>query len=271
MKNRIFLLGALIALATVSSVNSASAQRGRFGGGGHVSVGRGVTRQVVAAPRVSTRIGVGVGVGYGGYRSWGGRGYYHGPSRYYGGHYYRPGYYYRPYRYYGPPIGFRVGILPYGFLTFNTGWGPYYYSDGFFYRPYANTQTQTEQYEVVDPPMGVVIPSLPSGAKTVVIDGNTYYEKNGTFYQEVQQDKQTKYVVVGKNGELNTGNDQDGQHENTASPEDEIYATLPDGSRGVEINGQQLYVSPDGMYYQEVTNADNSRGYKIVGKMSADN
>jgi hypothetical protein len=202
------------------------------------------------------------------------RGYYryHAPVRFYRGHYYRPGYFYRPYRYYGPPIGFRVSLLPYGFLTFNTGWGPYYYYDGFFYRPYANAQTQTEQYEVVDPPMGVVVPSLPSGAKSIVIDGTTYYEKNGTYYQEVQQDKQTKYVVVGKHGELNTGNDNDdNQDETTAPPAEQVMATLPDGSRGVEINGQQLYVSPDGMYYQEVTNADNSRGYKIVGKTSADN
>jgi len=257
MKNRIYLLFSLIALASVSTVSSAYAQRGRFGGGGG--------RRIASAPHVSAR----VGVGYGGYY------HYRTPGRYYGGyHYYRPGYYYRPYRYYGPPIGFRLGVLPYGFITFNTGWGPYYYSDGFFYRPYANAQTQSEQYEVVDPPMGVVIPSLPSGTKTVVIDGNTYYEKNGTFYQEVQQDRVTKYAVVGKNGELNTGaddnNNDNGQYENT-SPDEAILATLPDGSRGVEINGQQLYVSPDGMYYQEVTNADNSRGYKVVGKMSADN
>lgn len=257
MKNRIYLLFSLIALASVSTVSSAYAQRGRFGGGGG--------HRIASAPRVSAR----VGVGYGGYY------HYHAPARYYGGyHYYRPGYYYRPYRYYGPPIGFRLGVLPYGFITFNTGWGPYYYSDGFFYRPYANTETQTEQYEVVDPPMGVVVPSLPSGAKAVVIDGNTYYEKNGTFYQEVQQDKVTKYAVVGKNGELNTGgddnNNDNGQYDNTA-PDESIMATLPDGSRGVEINGQQLYVSPDGMYYQEVTNADNSRGYKIVGKTSAGN
>jgi hypothetical protein len=266
MKNRIFLLGALIALATVSTVSSAYAQRGRSGGRGRISVAPGISRRIVSAPHVSARIGV--GVGYGGYRR--GGGYYRPPVRYYGGHYHRGGYYYRPYRYFGPPIGFRVGILPYGFLTFNTGWGAYYYYDGFFYRPYANTQTQTEQYEVVDPPIGVVVPSLPSGVKTVVIDGNTYFEKNGTFYQEVLQDKQTKYVVVGKNGELNTGDDQDNQDETTAPPSD-VMATLPEGSRGVEINGQQLYVSPDGMYYQEVTNADNSRGYKIVGKMSADN
>jgi hypothetical protein len=244
MKSRIYMLAMLTAFVSIFAVNSASAQRG---GRGHSSFG---------GPRVSVGVGVGVGRGF-----YGGGGYYHSP-RYYAPHYYyAPRYHYRPY-YYGPPIGFRVGVLPYGFLTFNTGWGPYYYYDGLFYRP-VQDQTSSEQYQVADPPMGVVIPHLPKGAKEVEIDGNTYYEKNGTLYQEVQQDNTTKYVVVGKNGQLDGAEDD-------AQPQDQVYAQLPDGSRGVEINGQQLYVSPDGMYYQEITNPDNSRGYKIVGKMSAD-
>jgi len=237
------MLTMLIALVSIFAVNSASAQRG---GRGHISYGS----RGYGGSRVS--VGIGIGGFYGG-------GYYHGG-------YYGPRYHYRPY-FYGPPIGLRLSVLPYGFLTFNTGWGPYYYYDGTFYQPYANT----DQYQVVDPPMGVVIPALPRGAKTVVIDGNTYYEKNGTFYQEVQQDKTTKYVVVGKNGQLDTGGEQEQEEQQPQNPQDQVMAQLPDGSRGVEINGQQLYVSPDGMYYQEVTNPDNSRGYKIVGKMSAEN
>lgn len=248
MKSKIYMLTMLIALVSIFAVNSASAQRG---GRGHVSsYSRGY-----GGPRVS--VGVGIGGVYGG-------GYYHG------GGYYAPRYHYRPY-FYGPPIGLRLSVLPYGFLTFNTGFGPYYYYDGTFYQPYGNS----EQYQVVDPPIGVVIPSLPRGAKTVVIDGNTYYEKNGTLYQEVQQKKATKYVVVGKNGQLDTsedeGQEEQQQQQPQQNPQEQVMAQLPDGSRGVEINGQQLYVSPDGMYYQEVTNPDNSRGYKIVGKMSAEN
>ena len=242
------MLLTLMALISVSTINSAFAQRGHWGGRGRVSFG---------GPRVSfgaSIIAPHVFVG----------GYYHAP--YY--HYPRP-YYYRPYRYYGMPIGFVVNVLPYGFLTFNTGWGAYYYNDGYFYQPYYAQGSQHEQYQVVDPPMGVVIPTLPSGVNTVVIDGNTYYEKNGTYYQEIMQDKQVKYVVVGKNGQLDTGKSQ--EQEPAPAPAPEVLQELPNGSRGVEINGQQLYVSPDGMYYQEVTNADNSRGYKIVGKMSADN
>ena len=265
MKNRIYILTLLIALVSVVTVNSAYAQRG--GGRGHVSFGGGF-----GGSRVS--VGVGIGGFYGG-----GRGYsvYHAPVHYYGG---GPRYYYRPYRYYGPAIGFRVGVLPYGFLTFNTGFGPYYYSDGFFYQPYYNEEQRVEQYQVVDPPMGVVIPALPRGTHAITVDGNTYYEKNGTYYQEVLQDNQTKYVVVGKNGQLDTGSGDQGQDQNqnqyqqqqpAPAPQQDVMAQLPSGSRGVEINGQQLYVSPDGMYYQEVINTDNSRGYKLVGKMSAVN
>lgn len=255
MKTRIYMLLTLIALVSVATMDSAYAQRVR--GGGHVSFGGG-GRVAFAG---GGRIAVGVGAHFGGPRFYAG-GYYRAPYHYY------PRPYYRPYRYYGMPVGFVVNVLPYGFLSFNTAWGPYYYSDGYFYQPYAGESTQREQYQVVDPPMGVVIPSLPSGVNTVVIDGNTYYEKNGTYYQEILQDKQVKYVVVGKNGQLDTGKAQNEQP--APAPDPEVLEQLPNGSRGVEINGQQLYVSPDGMYYQEVTNTDNSRGYKLVGKMSAD-
>lgn len=250
MKNKIYLLFSLMVLVSMATVSSADAQhRGGFYRGG----GR-------------TRVSVGIGIG--------------GPG-FYGGYYHyapRPYYYYRPYyHYYGPPIGFRVGVLPYGFLTFNTAWGPYYYSDGFFYQPYAgsSSSSSSEQYQVVDPPMGVVIPKLPNGSRQVEINGNTYYEKNGTLYQEVMQNNVRKYVVVGKDGQLetdeNNNNNNSNQQDNAAPVQGDVMATLPEGSRGVEINGQQLYVSPDGMYYQEVINSDNSRGYKVVGKMSADN
>jgi hypothetical protein len=249
MKTKIYMLTMLMALVSIS----AFAQRG---GRGHFAYGGG---RISSGPRVS------VGVGF-----YGGGALYHSPGFYHGPGYYRP-----YYHYYGPPIGFRLGILPYGFLTFNTGFGPYYYSDGTFYQPYYNQEQRVDQYQVVDPPMGVVVPKLPKHTETVTIDGNTYYQKNGTLYQEIVQDNVTKYVVVGKNGQLDNGSDQpqeqDQQPAAPAPSQETVLSQLPSGSRGVEINGQQLYVSPDGMYYQEVTNADNSRGYKIVGKMSAGN
>jgi hypothetical protein len=250
MKTKIYMLTMLMALVSIT----AFAQRG---GRGHFAMGGG--GRFSAGPRVS----VGVGVYGGGF----------------GGYYHAPRYYYRPYyHFYGPPIGFSLGVLPYGFLTFNTGFGPYYYYDGTFYQPYYNQEEKVDEYQVVDPPMGVVVPNLPKHAETVTIDGNTYYQKNGTLYQQIVQDNVTKYVVVGKNGQLDNGSSdqpqeqqQQEQQQSTTPPQETVMAQLPSGSRGVEINGQQLYVSPDGMYYQEVTNPDNSRGYKIVGKMSAGN
>lgn len=250
MKNTIYRLFTLLFLTGVLTVSSAYAQRGHSRGGAHF--GGGV--RVMPAPHFSASAGM--------YR----RGFYHRPV-----HYYRP--YYRPYyRFYGPPIGFRLGVLPYGFLTFNTAFGPYFYYDGTFYRTYKN-----DQYQVVDPPMGVVVPALPKDAKTVEIDGNTYYEKNGTIYQEVLKDKETRYAVVGKNGQLETSDaatqeDQENVPDNnTTTPDQQVITQLPEGSRSVEINGVQYYVSPDGMYYQPVANPDNSLGYKIVGKMQAEN
>lgn len=287
MKNKVYILSVLIALVSLVSANGAYAQRGgHFGGGGHFSGGghfgggshfghssigaggriavgaapRGFAPRATVAPRVAVgariaprvvvapRVGVGVGV--------------YGHSFYRGGYYH----YYRPYRYYGPAIGFRVGVLPFGYLTLGPAWNPYYYYDGFFYQPYATGPSQSEQYQVVDPPMGVVIPTLPSGVNTTVINGNTYYEKNGTYYQEVIQNNETKYVVVGKNGQLDV---PQGQQDNSQqAPDPEVYDRLPDGSKSVEINGQQMYVAPDGMYYQQVTNPDGTTGYQLVGRTS---
>lgn len=233
------ILGALIAFISTFSAGSVSAQR-RAGVGGHFYGG-------------GTRVGVGAHFG--------------------GGHYYRPRvvhYYPRPYvRAYYPyyyPIGFRLGVLPYGFITLGTAWGPYYYYDGTFYRP----SSDNKEYEVAEPPVGADVPNLPSGAQEVTIDGNTYYEYNGTFYQEVIKQNQRRYAIVGKDGQLNIGGDEHAPAANAPSDEGVIPA-LPQNSRKVEINGQTLYVSPDGMYYQEERDADhNVTGYRIVGKESAD-
>jgi hypothetical protein len=239
MKRRLLILGALIAFISTFSAGSVIAQR-RVSVGGHFYGG---------GARVA------VGARFGG-------GYYHRPPVY---HYYpRP--YVRAYYPYYYPIGFRLGVLPYGFMTFGTAWGPYYYYDGTFYRP-----TDDKEYEVAEPPVGADVPSLPSGAKEVTIDGNTYYEYKGTIYQEVIKQNQRRYAIVGKDGQLNTGgNDDQAPSANTPS-DDNIIPQLPQNSRKVEINGQTMYVSPDGMYYQEERDGNNNvTGYRIVGKESAD-
>jgi hypothetical protein len=240
MKRRLLILGALIAFISTFSAGSVTAQR-RISVGGHF-------------------YGGGARVGFGAHF---GGGYYYRPSVV---HYY-PGPYVRAYYPYYYPIGFRLGVLPYGFITLGTAWGPYYYYDGTFYRP----SSDNKEYEVAEPPVGADVPSLPSGAKQVTIDGNTYYEYNGTIYQEVIKQNQRRYAIVGKNGQLNTGGGID-QAPSGNTPSDEgIVPELPQNSRKVEINGQTMYVSPDGMYYQEERDANNNvSGYRIVGKESAD-
>ena len=105
----------------------------------------------------------------------------------------------------------------------------------------------------------------------MTIDGNTYYEYKGTIYQEVIKQNQRRYAIVGKNGQLNTDGDNE-QAPSGNNPSDEgIISELPQNSRKVEINGQTMYVSPDGMYYQEEKDGNNNvTGYRIVGKESAD-
>jgi hypothetical protein len=243
MKRRLLILGALIAFISTFSAGSVLAQR-RISVGGHFYGG-------------GARVGVGA--------HFGGGGYYYRPSvvHYYPRPYVRA---YYPY-YYAYPIGFRLGVLPYGFMTFGTAWGPYYYYDGTFYQ----RSGDNKEYEVAEPPVGADVPSLPSGAREVTIDGNTYYEYKGTIYQEVIKQNQRRYAIVGKNGQLNTDGDNE-QAPSGNNPSDEgIISELPQNSRKVEINGQTMYVSPDGMYYQEEKDGNNNvTGYRIVGKESAD-
>ena len=122
------------------------------------------------------------------------------------GYGYRPGYgraYYRPYysyyNFYRPFLGFRIGVLPYGYYPFWYGPTQFYYSGGLFY------QQNNSQYEVVTPPVGAEVPNLPSDANQVTINGVDYYEYKGVYYtQKENADGKTVYVVAGKDGILNT-------------------------------------------------------------------
>ncbi|HVI46763.1 MAG TPA: DUF6515 family protein [Chitinophaga sp.] len=236
MKNRCFILFVLIGL--ICTATQTYAQRVHIRGGVHFSHGFGPRYY---GPRVIAPYHV-----------------YRGPV-FHG--YYRP--WYRPY--YGvslffPPIGFYVSTLPYGYFALGPTFGPVFYSGGTYYRQY------NKGYKVVDPPMDAAVPNLPDGAREINVDGSTYYELNGTYYQEIMTDNGRRYKVVGKNGKIGNATVHD---QNTTQPEDLITA-LPEGCRSVEINGQQYFLSPDGMYYQQVNNG-NTSGYKIVGKISADN
>jgi len=220
------------------------------------------------------------------------------PYYYWGGLFY--GYYGGFYQPLFPPIGIRVGFLPFGYTSFYLGGYPYYYYNGIYYRQYDDNN-----YEVVDPPMGASVYSLPEGAKSVVINGEKMYELNGTYYKEDRDAKgQTIYTVVGKYGQINntdnsglntpdnngvypqnnnsgmnpppaTNPSLDNPNNNDLNPNvpppssnlqvGDITNQLPQGSKLVTINGEQMYVTPDNMFLKDVSEGGSAQ-YKVVGK-----
>jgi hypothetical protein len=186
------------------------------------------------------RIGVGGGIGF---RSGVGLGFRTGV---YGGGYY--GY---------PGVGLRIAVLPYGYYPFYWGSDLYYYYGGIFYRPYDGGG-----YEVTVPPVGAEVPALPKGASSIAINGQQYYEFNGVYYQAIVNDKgKTVYVIAGKDGVLNT----DGSVDNPPAPQvGDVVGRLPDNCRKVKLNGKKYFVSPDGIYYEEFTDSNNMKAYRIA-------
>ena len=193
--------------------------------------------------RVSPRVGYGGGYGSG---YWGNHGYY----------YYNQGYYNS---YYLPRLGFSCGYLPYGYYPFFYGDNQYYYSDGLFY------QYDNSQYTVVEPPVGAEVTTLPDKAQSIVINGQQYYELNGVYYQPYTKDDGTVvYEVAGKDGELNTTATQ-GDQQPQGPQMGDVVNQLPNDCRKLKVNGQKLYVSPDGVYYQEMVDTNKNKVYKVVG------
>jgi len=193
-------------------------------------------------------------------------------SIYFGGYpyYYNEGFYYS---YYGgyyepifPPIGLRIGFLPYGYSRLFIGGYPYYYYNGIYYRQYENND-----YEVVDPPMGATVYSLPQGAKSVILNGEKLYELNGTYYKEDRNSKgEVIYTVVGKNGEINNTDENTNQNNLPLPPPSNLQVgdmvnQLPEGSKIVTINGEKMYVTPDDTYLKEESNGSIVQ-YRVVGK-----
>lgn len=295
MKNRILGLLVLTGLLSTCTVFSAYAQRGHGGGGGHFGGGGGghfggggfhSSSRVMSAPAShysSPRINPGSsGRIVRGGPAFGGSGHIGGGSRtvivhgggwVHGGY---PGYYryhhgWRPYYgYYYPPLGFYVSALPFGYFTLGAAFGPMYYYGGSYYAP-VDDSNQDEGYKVVDAPVGALVPDLPDGATEVQVNGQPYYDVNGTYYQEVMTDNGRRYKVVGKNLDANQAaapaNNNSGN--NPAPAANSNFVTeLPAGARSVTINGQEYYLTPDGMYYQATTN-NGVAGFTIVGKMNA--
>ncbi len=180
-------------------------------------------------------------------------------------YHYSSGYYYRPYGgYYRsvfPPVGIHINILPRGYRTIYAGPDPYYYYGGTYYRQ----KKDAKDYEVVDAPLGASVPELPEGAKVVVINDQKYYELSGTYYKEdIRDNSEIWYTVVGKDGKLNTDEITEPVVEEGPVVGD-IIDKLPDNCRTVVVSGNKYFVSPDDVYYEEVTE-HNTLKYKIVGK-----
>jgi hypothetical protein len=163
--------------------------------------------------------------------------------------------------YYGPRLGFSVGFLPYGYYPFYFGDYQYFYSGGLFY------QYNDNQYTVVEPPVGAEITSLPSNAQSIVINGQQYYEVNGVYYEPITKDDGTlSYQVAGKDGELNTDGDQQDDNNAPAGPQiGDVVSQLPPNCRKININGDKLFLSQDGVYYKAQLDQDSNKVYKIVG------
>ncbi|MDB4999734.1 MAG: hypothetical protein JWR76_811, partial [Mucilaginibacter sp.] len=116
-------------------------------------------------------------------------------------------------------------------------------------------------------PIGAAVNALPSKAQPITINGQQYYESNGVYYREVTKDNGTVvYEVAGKDGELNTDDGgSNGSYNETQLQIGDIVKQLPDDCHKIKVNGEKLYVSPDGTYFQEQTDADNNKVYKVVG------
>lgn len=254
----------------------------RPGNGGSLNPTTFTPRNNSRGNRTNISIGINSRVGYSGYGGY--HSYYgsHLSYNYYPRYSYRP-YYYSPYSYshYGPVFGFRIGVLPFGYYPFYLGNDPYYYYDGIYYRPYADGG-----YEVTQPPLGATVKHLPDGAKETTINGQQYYEIGGTFYQASYNAKnKLQYVVVGTDGVINQIDPSQpvapAQAPQNMAPlpdqqlqQQQIVTAnvnqLPANSKVVTIQQQKYYMAPNGVYYQEVINADNTVYYQPVGGLNGE-
>ena len=151
----------------------------------------------------------------------------------------------------------RISFLPYGYYPLYLGSDLFYYSNGSYYRRYNDTD-----YEVVDAPVGAQIPTLPANTKSVVVNGENFYELNGTYYKEgTDANGKVVYTVVGKNGEIN--NSDDASVDDMPLKVGDIVDQLPPDCKTVNVNGEDLIVTPDKVYLKE-EKQDNTTVYRVV-------
>ncbi|MCD2423150.1 DUF6515 family protein [Niabella pedocola] len=191
-----------------------------------------------------------------------------------------------------PPIGATIYALPQGARRVYYGGIPYYYRNDTYFM-----ERDKGGYEVVAPPLGATAARLPNGARMRKIDGDTYYEYNGTYYRpDVDEDGERVYIVVGRNGTLDTeeartqrynderaATDEDRNDERSSNAVQQnsddtdtnsgVYDTrpqvgdqfdqLPKNSTRVTVGGKTQFRSPAGTYYKEVT-VDGRTVYEVV-------
>ncbi len=258
-----FMLPAILFAALLLAEMEANAQRGRIYRGHPVY-------------RSRTMVSVGIGGMWGGFygpRVWG-----------YG---------------WGPGVGVNIGVvvpppgatvrsIPQGAVKVEINGIIYYRKGDTYFR-----ERQDGAFEIVATPLGGEVSRLPAGAKLQKIDGKYYYEKNGTYYyKDVDADGRPVYLIAGRNGELNTQeNDYSAPYENYNSADDtpeivnedsdakpvtdknDAYTVrpqvgdrleqLPRNSKQVTVNGKKLFVSPNNVYYKEISE-DGQTVYEVV-------
>lgn len=181
--------------------------------------------------------------------NFGGHPYYYGDGYFYD---YYDGYY-RPFF---PQPGLRISFLPYGYYPVYIGSDMFYYSNGSYYRKFDDTN-----YEVVDAPVGAQIPTLPADTKSVMVNGEKFYELNGTYYKEgTDANGKVVYTVVGKNGEINNS---DESADDAPLQVGDLVDQLPPDCKTVNVNGEELIVTPDKVYFKE-EKQDNTTVYRVV-------
>ncbi|SDR92349.1 hypothetical protein SAMN05216490_0207 [Mucilaginibacter mallensis] len=224
-------------------------------------------RSIIARPNYGGHVGVPARTGVTAYRTYPSSvyGHNHAVVAYRGGYlpgntayHYNHGYYGS---YYAPRLGFSIGYLPYGYYPFYYGDYQYFYSGGLFY------QYDNDQYTVVEPPVGAEVTTLPSNAQSIVINGQQYYEADGVYYEPITKDDGSlSYQVAGKDGELTTDDSGGDVNNAPAAPQiGDIVTQLPPNCRKININGDKLYISPDGVYFKVLVDPNGNKTYKIVG------
>ncbi len=204
----------------------------------------------------------------------------------------------------GPGVGVNIGVVlpPPGMRSgermnradnaarLNISGITYYKRGDVYYR-----ETQDGDFEAVPAPMGAAVTRLPMGARLQKIDGKYYYEKNGTYYyKDIDTEGRLQYFIVGKNGELNTQNNDrynssdendyiqpndkavqksentysepTNNRSNTYSVRPQVgdrFDQLPRNSKPTVLSGKNVFLSPNNVYYKEV-NEEGRIVYEVV-------